>query len=351
MWHIRAAAIILLLGAVGLACVPAQATHDDEAGALDGPKYSPYDEDPIWANRDTMLFISGRPCAGEPKGVAVFAVGVDGADLRRVSPRGYYCMRASCRSPLAIVWSFDIAANITHTCLLDLQSGKLTQLVLRFDAASLLFGASDDELLCEAYGRTGGTSLRGVRVDGTGHVRAQWPLLASDRHATHPSISPDGKRLAYVQQAETGRCQIMVCPLLGTSVGAATSVRSVEEGSVSYYWLADSQRILHYTHAGQWITNVDTGTTQDYGVYLKEQGKLPPTVVGHVTSLTPNPFDTNRMACRVSHQKGPGLIGVYIAVMDFDGGNFRQLTFETPEAGIPYAYDKQFDVPVDSGLK
>jgi hypothetical protein len=92
------------------------------------------------------------------------------------------------------------------------------------------------------------------------------------------------------------------------------------------------------------VADVDTKEVIDYAAYIERSGKLERGLFRSLRWFTPNPRDANRMACVVRRPKGENAFGQYVAVMDFDGGNFRQITTDGPD-NIPFAYDPKYDTP------
>ena len=345
--------VVLLVGAVVLGCVPEQGLESDQSG--EGPiiHYSPSDSEPRWISEDTILFVSGRVSAPGTSGAAVYVVGTDGTSLRRLSPR--CCCRADV-SPDGRYVLLDPGGG-EPTRLLDLRTGHIADYRLPRAPYCKCFGATSDDIfyVTPSDDPSENSTIWAGKLGSDGLVRGERKLASVPPPAQLLRSSPDGKRLSCFAFSASLEFSLMVGPAATADMKQVLKLKNPGARLPALVWLADSRRIL-YQDDGAHIANVTTGETFDYEAYLRQQGKLAPGLLDSMAHFAPDPRNAQRMACTVSRKKGKDkegnkLVGVYVAVMDFDGGNFRQLTFETPEAGIPYAYDRQFDVPVDSGLK
>ncbi|HVR32123.1 MAG TPA: S9 family peptidase [Acidimicrobiia bacterium] len=83
---------------------------------------------------------------------------------------------------------------------------------------------------------SGITRIWRIPLDGTPPV----PLTASDRSATKPALSPDGRRVAFLRSVD-GLNQVHVMPLAG---GEAEAISGFAFGVVGMRWFPDSRRLV-----------------------------------------------------------------------------------------------------------
>src|SRR6185503_4941773 len=90
-----------------------------------------------------------------------------------------------------------------------------------------------------------------ILIVGMSALGADPGLAAPVRHASLPSVSPDGRRIAYVSERDGGNSEVYVCDAAGG--GERRLTRTAESESVPA-WSADGTSVLFKIDSGDSTT-------------------------------------------------------------------------------------------------
>jgi len=330
----------------------ARGTHDDEEGAQDGPRIAVADARPAWSpGGEVLYFTTTRPGWGP---FAVGAVSADAKAVRLVTPQGYDTPAVSSDGGNLLVVSLylHMYKGGTNYCLVDVETGRMRQVGSpRREYSDLAFGRSKGELV---FARRAGSrqhpDIYALRLGANGEVEEEWNVLRDSEYAMRPVVSPDRKWLCYALMEGPSAYALKVCRWEGKQAEQLRLLGRFEDlGTI--HWMADSKRVFVHTRPGPLIIDIAGGERVDYKQYLQDQGKLDRELLQRTVEFAPSVDGSGRVACGLSYVTEDDLYFHYLAVMDFDGGNFRFLTREAPKM-LPYPFKEvQQEFSVVDALK
>jgi Tol biopolymer transport system component len=338
-------AIAVLLIALALAGATPASTSREDNGREWGPLHYPFDQPPCWSADGALLYFgTNRIKRGVQPYLATFCLDMTTAQMHRVSPRGYYYPRL-CPGGRQLLVVGDVLKDddIMGAFQLDLQTGGIVRVQLgRREYQDLAPGPTEREVLFARLAATRRTpDIFALRFAEDGTIEKEWCILRDTEWIRFPSLSPDGRLLAYMTDSDPlERTYVAVLKVARYEDGKpACSFRLPPNGMRATLprWFSDSRRIMLEAPQGPLIVDTTTGKAQDYRAYLRAQGKCADERIAAFNGGVPCPDGSDRVAFTVSCLKSNGERGIYLAVMDFDGGNFRQLTFDEP-SDVPYPW-------------
>jgi len=343
---------LALSACVFLLAEPSGHSQSQDDQGRGGVVVAPDDHSPCWApGGDTVYFTSSRGRLDNEAGYAVFAVQADGTRLRRVSPWGFELPNVSPSGSRLLV--LDLACSMRNRrvcwCLLDLGSGRITRLDTgaKRGYSHLTFGASDTVLV---FARKAGSrptadiyALEVALESGT--IVREWNVLRDEAPADRPEWSPDGSKVAYVADPHylgdtLEQYAVRVQLVAGDEQRNEVLRAPVGDHVSSIRWFADSRRLLVCTRLHWWIVDTATAQASDYRALLLDAGNLTQSTIDELRGPAPCLDGSDRILVSIARRKGAKRIGHYVAVMDFDGSSFRQITFDD-DGTTPYVFPKQ----------
>ncbi len=317
------------------------------------PRHSPSDTRPHWAlGTDTIVFSSTRQAEVERRLEAVFTVDLDDpTSIRRISPRGYSLLDV--REGQALVWDSGawLLTKKSHYYRMDVRSGQIVPLQLDSSGCdALAFGPTSDLLVFErrAASRSTTDSYATELNARTGGIQRQWCVFRDPSPATNPCWSQDGKTIAYIanphyfgDDLENYEVRLL---RLDDGEWTATTFETVfvadERDRISRLrWLSDNRRLLLYGYPPVRVLDTETGDITDYQDFLRDQGHLSDELIRSVGWATPKLDGSDCIVRTWGQRKSDDLIGIYLAVMNFDGSDFRQITFDH-QVPVPYPFEE-----------
>lgn len=315
------------------------------------PQLRPEDRWPRWSlDGRTIYFTSNRGLGEQDHGVAVFAVSSDGLHVRRITPWGYGNPSQLVSRRLLIVRAFASRSTASHY-LLDVTTGQMLPIAVRSER-SMAFGHSEGELLVAMgadEGEAEGIYRFDLRDDGT--VSGRKRLWRGDPGWGELAVSPDGNRVA------TSNLFIGV-----VDISKGREIRSFSpplddttNGWIGFFgdplWLGNSSRLVACGPSGPVLCDVATGEVmvpdqqrmaappgwRRPWTELLERDPEPPSPETH---WVPCPDGSDRMVFEVARRRGPDMYGLYLAVANLDGSDYRQITTNRPRR-VPYVFERE----------